>query len=63
MNDYYESSDNVLNIFWVVMLLGSNNVALMICSKTLPENDYFKAFDSILQIGPRFLPYGVEREF
>ena len=32
----------------------------MIRSKTLPEKDDFKGFDSILQIGPRFLPYGVE---
>ena len=35
----------------------------MIISKTLPENDYFKAFDSILQIGPGLLPNGVEQEF
>ena len=35
----------------------------MISSKTLPENEYFKAFDSILQIGPSFLPNGVKQEF
>ena len=35
----------------------------MISSKTLPENDYFKAFDSTLQIGSGFLPNGVEQEF
>ena len=35
----------------------------MISSKTLPENDDSEAFDSILQIGHRFLRNGVEQEF
>ena len=35
----------------------------MINSKTLPKNDYSKAFDSILQIGHRFLRNGVQQEF
>ena len=39
------------------------NVALIISSKTLPENDDSAAFDSILQIGHRFLCNGVQEEF
>ena len=39
------------------------NVALIISSKTLPENDDSAAFDSILQIGHCFLCNGVQQEF
>ena len=39
------------------------NVALMISSKTLPEHDDSEAFDSILQIGHRFLRNEVQQEF
>ena len=39
------------------------NVALMIRSKTLPENDDSEAFESILQIGHRFLRNEVRQEF
>ena len=35
----------------------------MIVSKRLPENDDSEAFDSILQIGHRFLRNGVQQEF
>ena len=35
----------------------------MISSKILPENDYFEALDSILQIVHRFLCNGVQQEF
>ena len=35
----------------------------MISSKILPENDYFEALDSILQIVHGFLRNGVQQEF
>ena len=35
----------------------------MITNKTLPENDGPEAFESILQIGHRFLRNGVQQEF
>ena len=35
----------------------------MISNKTLPENDGPKAFESILQIGHRFVRNGVQQEF
>ena len=35
----------------------------MISGKTLPENDDSEAFDSILQIGHRFVRNGVKQEF
>ena len=35
----------------------------MIISERLSENDDLKAFDSILQIGHRFLRNGVQQEF
>ena len=58
-----------LAIFLATMGFGANsqkdmqNVALIISSKTLPENDDSAAFDSILQIGHRFLCNGVQQEF
>ena len=35
----------------------------MISSKTLPENNDSEAFDSVLQIGHRFLRDEVQQEF
>ena len=35
----------------------------MITSKTLPENDVPKTFESILQTGHRFVGNGVQQEF
>ena len=35
----------------------------MITSKTLTENDGFEAFESILQIGDRFVRNGVQQDF
>ena len=58
-----------LAIFLATMGFGANsqkdmqNVALIISSKTLPENDDSAAFDSILQIGHCFLCNGVQQEF
>ena len=39
------------------------NVALIISSKTLPENDDSAAFDSIVQVDHRFFRNGVQQEF
>ena len=59
-------------IFCVIMGLSENfTVRALKCrsygkhyiESRLPENDDFTAFDSILQIGHRFLRNGVQQEF
>ena len=58
-----------LAIFLATMGFGANsqkdmqNVALIISSKTLPENEDSEAFDNSLQIGHRFPCNGVKQEF